>query len=177
MFITFDHLERAKSGIIQKGFSVNEALNKHNLRAKYSFEVSVFLSHKNSDKKYLEHAVTILSKAGVDVYIDPLEVDGVDAKTAERIKSKIEANKKFILLATPDAIASRWCNWELGLGDAKKYPRHIALMPVSNSSSSWVGSEYLQLYPYITTDYDYSFDGYKVEFQGKKVSLKDWLND
>jgi hypothetical protein len=104
MFITFDHLERAKSGIIQKGFCVNDALNK-------------------------------------------------------------------------PAIASRWCNWELGLGDAKENPRHIALMSISNSSTSWAGSEFLQLYPYITTKSDYYFDSYGVEFQGKKVSLKDWLND
>jgi len=174
MFITFDHLDRAKTENIGKGFRFNEVLSK-GLRSKFSYEVSVFLSHKNSDKKYIENAISILSAVGIDVYIDPQEASVVDGNTATRIKSKIEACNKFILLATPDAINSKWCNWELGIGDVNKYPKDIALMPVSNSTSSWEGAEYLQIYPYITTDYDFLYTDYFVEFQSKRVPLAQWL--
>lgn len=41
------------------------------------------------------------------------------AETATRIKDRISRCDKFILLATNGAIDSKWCNWELGFGDAK----------------------------------------------------------
>lgn len=37
--------------------------------------------------------------------------------TATKIKYQIYKNDKFILLATDNAIASKWCNWEVGIGD------------------------------------------------------------
>ena len=42
----------------------------------------------------------------------------------EKLKEKIEIADKFILLATEKAINSKWCNWELGLGDAAKYMKN-----------------------------------------------------
>lgn len=42
-------------------------------------------------------------------------------RTAENIKEKIKKYDKFILVATEGAIASKWCNWELGFGDAQKF--------------------------------------------------------
>lgn len=46
-------------------------------------------------------------------------------ETAIRIKDRIDKCDKFILLATDKAVESKWCNWELGYGDAKKYPGEI----------------------------------------------------
>ena len=73
------------------------------------------------------------------------------------------------------AIASKWCNWELGLGDAKKYPSNIAIMPIADQSGSYTGSEYLQIYPVIKTEYNYSAGDYWVEWNNTKITLKDWL--
>ena len=59
---------------------------------------------------------------------------------------------KFILLATNSAVESKWCNWELGYGDAQKYREHIALFPMKPKDASdfeYRGSEYMQIYPYI----------------------------
>lgn len=57
---------------------------------------------------------------------------------------------KFILVATEGAIASKWCNWELGFGDAQKYAYgKIALFPIRDDEKDWSGSEYLELYPVI----------------------------
>ena len=92
----------------------------------------------------------------VKAYIDsqdPSMPKKISDETAKIIKDRINRCKKFILLATNNAIESKWCNWELGYGDAKKYRDHIALFPMKPRGSydyQYKGSEYLLIYPYIS---------------------------
>ena len=92
------------------------------------------------------------------------------------------------MVATPNAINSKWCNWELGLGDAAKYKEHIALLPINKTYETFKGAEYLAIYPYIDyedgsnkyTDGSYIQEGYYVKNKlgNGHVSLtplKDWL--
>ena len=73
-----------------------------------------------------------------------------DRNTAEALKRKIERYDKFIFIATDAAIASKWCNWEIGYGDAHKYSQDkIAIFPIKQDNRVWEGNEYLQLYPSI----------------------------
>ena len=140
--------------------------------------VTVFLSHKHNEKDILEKVISLLESYNVDVYLDwqdeemPVQTSG---ETASKIKKQILSNKKFILLATKAAIESKWCNWELGYGDAIKYFDHIAIMPIAENGGPWPGNEYLQIYPIIKTEYQYSTGSYYVEFNGKKTDLKEWL--
>ena len=131
--------------------NLNESLRQYKAESKYC-EVTVFLSHKHDEKELLDGAISFLKSQGVDIYVDwmddgmPKHTSGV---TAERIKDKIKENKKFILLASEAAINSKWCNWELGLGDAAKYKDNIALLPMLKDNVSYAGAEYLQIYPFI----------------------------
>lgn len=169
--------------------SANESLN--NFRNENSFlKTKIFLSHKHDERNQLEGAITFLKQFGVDVYVDWLD-EGMpkttSGLTASRIKEKIKQNHKFILLATEAAINSKWCNWELGLGDAVKYIEHIAIMPIKSDYSDFSGSEYLQIYPYIENLENsgyiknlYKSSGAYVVFPAingndKIVSLADWL--
>ncbi|MCK7486653.1 MAG: toll/interleukin-1 receptor domain-containing protein [Bacillus subtilis] len=68
----------------------------------------------------------------------PMKTSG---EAAEIIKKSINACHKFILLATNAAIESKWCNWELGYGDAKRYMEHIALLPIKPKNS--IDSEFM----------------------------------
>jgi hypothetical protein len=160
--------------------SVNES-KQARLRDSYSFEVTVFLSHKHDETDVLERVIVLLRKLGVNVYVDWLDggmPKNTNGYTAKRIKEKITSSRKFIFLATEGAINSKWCNWELGYGDAKKYSSHIAVLPVTDKrDNSWSGSEYLQIYPIITTDFNYQEGNYYVEFEGRKVNLIDWLKN
>ena len=158
--------------------SLNESVSARKRNA-YHGEVTVFLSHNHRDKDVLENVIGELKSLGVNVYVDwndefmPYVTSG---ETARRIKEKIRNSKKFILIATEAAIASKWCNWELGYGDAYKYRDHIAIMPIKESRDRiYTGSEYLQIYPIITNEYQYSIGNYYVEYQDTKISLKDWL--
>lgn len=150
------------------------------------FKTKIFLSHKHDEVEQLEGAISFLKKHGVEVYVDwldegmPKTTSGI---TAARIKEKIKENDKFILLATEGAINSKWCNWELGLGDAAKYINNIAILPVKKDYSDFTGNEYLQIYPYIAnldvSGYirnSYKLAGsYIVYPDGKILDLKDWL--
>ncbi|WP_321319221.1 toll/interleukin-1 receptor domain-containing protein [Labilibaculum sp.] len=157
-----------------------------------SSKTTVFLSHKHDELELLDGAVSFLKKEGVNVYVDWMD-DGMpkytSGVTALRIKEKIKENSKFILLASEGAISSKWCNWELGLGDAERYKDDIAILPVSGDYSSFSGSEYLQIYPYIEyqngnakfTDGTSISEGYYVRNPAKNgsstiVKLQDWLN-
>ena len=158
--------------------SVNESIQARK-RSSYSYEVTIFLSHKHDEKEVLERVIVLLKKLGVSVYVDWLD-SGMpkytNGYTAKRIKEKITSCEKFIFLATEGAISSKWCNWELGFGDAKKYPTNIAVLPITDKrDNNWSGNEYLRIYPIITTDYNYLEGNYYVEFEGRKVKLVDWL--
>lgn len=119
-------------------------------------KTTVFISHKHDDLNDLKGIIGFLEKNyNVVTYIDsqdPSMPQKTSGETALRIKNKITTCNKFILLATNGAIESKWCNWELGYGDAQKFKDHIALLPMKpeGQNSSYKGTEYMQIYPYIT---------------------------
>ena len=113
----------------------------------------IFLSHKHDEYDILQGVIAFLKEEGVDIYVDWMDKempDYTNAETAIRLKERIKTSNKFIFVATQNAINSKWCNWELGLGDATKYIEHIALLPIKKSFQAFFnGSEYLKIYPYI----------------------------
>lgn len=161
---------------------------------------TIFLSHKHDDLEDLKGFIGYLERYyTVECYIDsedpgmPEKTSGV---TAERIKKFIKSTDRFILLATDNAIASKWCNWELGYGDAQKYKDRIAILPIKNTGREiYSGNEYMQIYPHIVRvdssdisraglTYPIKFPltpGYyvvSVDSAGKMtyVSLREWIN-
>lgn len=159
--------------------SITESLKNFSKENKYG-KITIFLSHKHDELEELDGAIQFLKSFGVEVYVDwdddkmPEKTSGI---TAARIKGKIKDCHKFILLASEGAIGSKWCNWELGHGDAEKYINHIALLPLRNSfSNEYRGSEYLQIYPYIYES-NTSKGIYFVKYpDGSLISLNEWLN-
>lgn len=122
----------------------------------YTFsKTTVFISHKHDELDDLKGVIGFLQKEyDVKVYIDSQDSfmpKVTSAKTAIRIKDRITKCDKFILLATNGAIDSKWCNWELGFGDAKKYKKNIALFPMKPEEldNNYHGNEYMRIYPYI----------------------------
>lgn len=120
------------------------------------YRTTVFLSHKHADLEDLKGLIGFLRlEYNVDVYIDSRDSampKETSAQTAVRIKKIIDKCDRFILLATDGAIESKWCNWELGYGDARKYKDKIALFPMKPSGTydyKYKGNEYMQMYPSI----------------------------
>lgn len=160
-----------------------------------SRKTTVFLSHKHSDLDELRNIIGFLeSNYDIEVYIDSMDRNMppfTEAQTALRIKKIIQNSDRFILLATNDAICSKWCNWELGLGDACKYrDNRIALFPIKDKGEydeAYKGNEYMRIYPFIEKG-DYNphniFAQYQQEYYVcnyvngilNKTSLSRWLN-
>lgn len=161
-----------------------------------SFRTRVFLSHKHEDLSELMDLIGFLEKQySVDVYIDsmdkkmPLNTCG---KTATRIKQVIKSCDKFILLATDKAVESKWCNWELGFGDALKFRDNIAILPIKDEGelyTDYKGHEYMQIYPTIRyydgsekyTNGTYVEQGYYYAYFNEDgtlfiTPLRTWLN-
>ena len=166
--------------------SLDESLRQFKNESTSFKATKIFLSHKHDEKDKLEGTVSLLKSFGVEIYVDWLD-EGMpkttSGYTAKRIKEKIRENHKFILLATDGAINSKWCNWELGLGDAAKYIDNIAILPITSESQNFSGNEYLEIYPYIfKLDNNQYFKGsyfnsgiYVVFPNDKVVPINEWL--
>jgi hypothetical protein len=131
----------------------------------YSYNTTVFLSHKHDDLVDLRGVMGMLEELDAKIYIDSMDnkmPDQTTGETAQRIKEVIQYCDKFILLATAAAIESFWCNWELGIGDVHKYMQHIAILPIKEKGQydwNYKGNEYLQIYPRI--DYEDGTNSYR----------------
>lgn len=141
-------------------------------------KVTIFLSHKHGENDELVGAISFLKKFGIEIYVD-WEDEGMpkttSGKTAERLKQKIKESDKFIFLATEGAIKSTWCNWELGHGDAAKYIKNIAILPLKLTYDEYSGSEYLQIYPYIYES-DKDKGSFYIKYPNNTVmSVQNWL--
>ncbi|MBH1960693.1 MAG: toll/interleukin-1 receptor domain-containing protein [Flavobacteriia bacterium] len=135
-----------------KTFSADNIVNLNESYSRDKTKPMIFLSHKHNEHSILQDVVAFLKNEGVDVYVDWMDESMpayTNAETAHKLKEKIEVSDKFILVATPDAINSKWCNWELGLGDAAKYIKNITLLPINRKYENFKGAEYLAIYPYI----------------------------
>ena len=174
-----------------KMFSADNIVNLNESFYRDKSRPMVFLSHKHDEQETLQGVVAFLKEEGVDVYVDWMDSSMpayTNAETAHSLKQKIKIADKFILIATPNAINSKWCNWELGLGDAAKYKKHIALLPINKTYETFKGAEYLAIYPYIDyedgnskyTNGGYIQEGYYVKYRldnrtERLIPLKRWL--
>ena len=181
---------------IEKSF-INESLfetRTFSFNKQTQYKPTVFISHKHSDLEDLQGVIGTLEKHGAKIYIDSMDnkmPEETSGETAQRIKEVIKYCKKFILLATDDAIESYWCNWELGIGDTHRYIKNIALLPIKEKGTydtKYKGNEYLQIYPRI--DFNKAFtnihghffkEGYYVKKPANKegtvyiTELSEWL--
>ncbi len=142
-FLTFDQLDK-ESLSFQKSFSLNEGLKKS-----ASHRVKVFLSHRHKDKSLVKKVIGFLKQFGAETYIDWLDhemPEKTSAETAIIIKEKIKESKRFILLATPKSLDSKWIPWELGVGDILKSLNSVAILPLLVSDTYWAEREYYQIY-------------------------------
>jgi hypothetical protein len=162
------------------------------VKSKSQAKITIFLSHSHKDKKIAVGFKNILAQSGVFVYIDwqdstlPVKPN---RKTAEKIKEKIRNFDLFILLATNNALSSKWCPWEIGIADSFKGYESILIVPIVDASNEFRGSEYLQLYRRIEVDsfkkifvversfrkYDAIFSENEVAYQNQGELLKKFL--
>lgn len=138
--------------------------------------VTVFICHNHKDTELIAHVRDVLAKFKARIYVD-WEDHGMpsitNSDTATRIKSMIRRHQRFVLLASDNALASRWVPWELGFADAAKGIDAMATFPVQEDYSAYQGNEYVSLYPRIE-QYQETFWYVKYP-SGTQRELSDWL--
>lgn len=153
-------------------------LNEANSIRREFASITIFLSHSHADRTLIQSLRVLLNSYNITVYVDwiddslPAIASGV---TASKLKERIKQCRKFIFLATNNAIDSKWCNWELGIGDGEKFPLHIALFPLAKEGV-FHGKEYFQIYPRIEKTSIYGNDLVIKYPNGTQVDLRSWLN-
>ncbi|AGW14157.1 toll/interleukin-1 receptor domain-containing protein [Megalodesulfovibrio gigas] len=112
-------------------------------------DTNIFLSHSHHDKDLALGIKYVLEKLDYTIYIDWLDSNlspVTDITTAKALKQKVNESDLVLLLATNNALKSRWVPWEIGLADGLKSPDRIAIIPVADSTGVHTKNEYLQLY-------------------------------
>ncbi len=136
----------------------------------------VFLSHSHLDESLVLNAVSFIEGFGGEVYVDWLDPglpEETDAQTEMLLREKMHSASRFILLASPRALSSRWVPWELGYADASKGMKQVAILPVREDNEGFPGNEYLRIYPTIDMTDGKPFVKFPGQEQG--TSLGYWL--
>lgn len=121
----------------------------HNFSKASAAQVTIFLCHSHLDGKSAQGLINHLASFGIDLFVDWNDSDMpriTNRDTAERIKGRIFEMHLFLILATNNALNSRWVPWEIGVADQIKGADKILLIPVADASGRFQGNEYLQLY-------------------------------
>lgn len=109
----------------------------------------IFLSHSHKDKELVLHVAEFLGRWADEIYVDWNDSSMpqvTSPETAARLKVKISKTAKFILLATDNALESKWVPWELGVADLSNGMGNVAILPVTDPPHKWTGNEYIGIY-------------------------------
>ncbi len=174
-----NYLASPDSGTLAKSI-LNEAVAIGTARANISFDV--FLSHTILDKDIVYGVLDLLSSHGHSVYVDwitdsYLDRSKVNKESAELIRARIKQCKSLLYLHSVNSPTSKWMPWECGYKDGEN--TRVAILPFAQAShSSFQGTEYLSLYPYVTEEE--TTRGTKRLFTSESPSIyclfSNWLN-
>jgi hypothetical protein len=141
----------------------------------------IFLSHAKLDEMVVAGARRILRAHGFSVYVDWIEDAQLDRRrvtpeTARILRRRMKACRSLLYAASINSSDSRWMPWECGFFDGHK--GRCAILPLTDRpQSTFVGIEYMGLYPYVSSSRDTKEIGRLwVESDPKTyVELGEWL--
>jgi hypothetical protein len=128
----------------------------------------IFLSHCFKDAETIAGVKAWLEEQGQTVYVDWIDDAQVDrsnvtAATAALLRERLRASMSLLFATSEASPSSKWMPWELGYFDGFR-PGRVAVLPiVERAGGTFVGQEYLGLYPIIAK---------LSELQGKVVVQK-----
>ena len=120
----------------------------------------IFLSHCFKDAEVVLGVAMSLREMGYAVYVDWLEDshlsrENVSKETADILRNRMKISRSLFFASSEQSGSSKWMPWELGYFDALK--SKVAILPVVDTNANtdtFVGQEYLGLYPYVTKGLD-----------------------
>jgi hypothetical protein len=146
---------RNKKASYRTSTDLRKALNEEFRAKPVDEQFDVFLSHTFRDADHLIGLREILEDYGYKIYIDwvvdaHLDRANVTKDTAAHVKMRMKNSKCLFFATSENSPKSKWMPWELGYFDGLK--GRVAICPVVDEFGlTYVGQEYLGLYPYATT--------------------------
>lgn len=138
---------------------------------------TAFLSHSHYDNTIAKGLSTELKNQGISLYLDWDDTTmpkNTSRETAEKIKKKIKECDFFLILATQNALKSRWVPWEIGIADSIKHINKIGIIPIVKDDGSFSGNEYLQIYHHIHVGQNNNL--FVIEpNETKSILLENWI--
>lgn len=166
-------LEKLKfeSGLNNDSESLEEATS-------HALSCDTFFAHSSDDIKLIKKIIEYFYVLGSKPYIDKDDMElpkYTDIDTAKKLKSNIDACKRFVLVVTGNSINSKWASWELGLAGMLKTYENVAILPIEsiNVNERFTGNEYLGIYKQIR-ERDGKLVIYNPENE-KIISIDEWL--
>ena len=163
--------------------TLNESTKMFSTEMKTRASFDIFLSHSFLDKDEVEGLYIELTRLGYSVYVDwiidpELDRNNVTKRSATLIRNRLKSSKSLLLAVSVNAAISKWMPWELGYVDGNT--NTCAIIPVSQSDyapNSYVGVEYLSLYPFIKKVESIGFKDelYVIEEAKKFITFNDWF--
>ena len=155
-FYTFDEINNyaLKTRSNSKYYSFDNILNESLQEQKNRTNFDIFLSHSSKDKQLTLGVKQLIEDSGYSVYIDwvddpQLDRANVNAQTADKLRTRMRQSKFLVYVDSNNATTSTWMPWELGYFDGYK-PNKVGILPIrQNAEGSYIGQEYLGLYPKI----------------------------
>lgn len=142
----------------------------------------IFLSHSSDYAKKVAGLKLLLNDMGYKVYVDWIEDPLINRKnvnktTAQKLQERMKESTSLVYAFSENSSQSKWMPWELGYFDGIK--GMVAVLPISTrQSSSFQGTEYLGIYPYIdisTTKNSTTEHLWVNETTLKYVLFEEWL--
>ena len=112
----------------------------------------IFLSHSHFDIELVKSLKLLFNNLDIKLYIDWLDTSMPEKPnkiTALKIKQEIEISDHVFVLATKNAMKSKWVPWEIGIADLSKSNDGITVIPILADDKRFYGYEYLELYNHI----------------------------
>jgi TIR domain-containing protein len=114
----------------------------------------IFLSHTIKDAELVLGVAKILEGTGKSTYVDwlvdpHLDRTDITPETASSLRERMQQCDSLFYLYSYHSKTSRWMPWELGYFDGRN--GNVAVLPIvaESGEDTFVGSEYLGLYPYV----------------------------
>lgn len=144
----------------------------------------IFLSHRSEDAEIIYSLKLLLEDFGFSVFVDWIETPQADRskvnpETAAMLRFAMRQSDSLLYAASENARESKWMPWELGYSDALH--GKVAVLPISQyetAQESYIGQEYLGLYPYITLTPEKGGEEqlWVNKTSNNYVSLNSWIN-
>lgn len=119
-----------------------------------STRFDIFLSHASEDAAVIAGVREMIRAEGLTVYVDWVDDPQADRSrvstaTAQLLRTRMNNSNYLLYTSSRSSSDSKWMPWELGYFDGHR-PGRIGVLPVvPTTSSTFVGIEFLGLYPIV----------------------------